>query len=315
MVSSGRSGNQSNTGVVECPPEFSRARWDCAGRGTLVRMRMLWRRRACFRRSHWLDSRSGSSAALIPELEEFNLHPGWIVLGECLRSGFYALFLCFPIAAFLTHESPRSRDDRLVITLAALGATFLLVGLRLLVPSGPELWHPSHSETGVAVVMTLGGVALALAQRQFAGFEVLVLPSRSSTRGERAVSMGPPSDLSGGTAHDPGGDGRGTAGSATAGRGRRRGSSADPDPRRRAPAPLDIPWIRQVCSRHSLSARPTAVVSGEAPGPERAGGRSLNGPGDLMPSKDWPWIGTLRTQAITSRRTNRMAPTAAAAVR
>jgi len=100
--------------------------------------------------------------ALVAELQELNLHPGWIVLGECLRSVLYALFLCVPIAAFLTHEPPRSRDSSPVVTCAAVAATFLLAGLGLLVPSGPQLWRTSSVVVGSALAITLVGVALAV---------------------------------------------------------------------------------------------------------------------------------------------------------
>ena len=159
MVSTGSSGNQSNTVVAGAPPTAPAPEHEGATRGTLGRIRNLVTSRllpalALAVLVLW------QLAALVPELEEFNLRPGWIVLGECLRSALYALFLCFPIAAFLTHETPRSRDSRPLMTGAALGATFLLVGLRLLVPGGPEIWHASHSVIGIAVALTLGGVGL-----------------------------------------------------------------------------------------------------------------------------------------------------------
>jgi len=161
MASTGSLGNQSNTVVVNAPPESASSKSRSAIHGTLSRIRILLT-------SRYLPALALAGlvlwqlAALVPELEEFNLHPGWMVLGECLRSALYALFLCFPIAAFLTHESPRSRDNRLLMTCAALGATFLLVGLRLLAPGGPEIWHASHAVIGFAVALTLGGVGLAL---------------------------------------------------------------------------------------------------------------------------------------------------------
>ena len=162
MVSTGSSGNQSNAVLVDATPTSAAATGGSVRSGTLSRIRSLLTSRllpaiALAGLVFW------QLAALVPELEEFNLHPGWIVLGECLRGALYALFLCFPIAAFLTHESPRSRDNRLLMTCAALGATFLLVGLRLFVPGGPEIWHPSNSVIGIAVALTLGGVGLALA--------------------------------------------------------------------------------------------------------------------------------------------------------
>jgi len=161
MVTTGSSGNRSNTVVVNAPPASRSPTGRSAIHGTLSRMRILVT-------SRYLPALALAGlvlwqlAALFPELEEFNLHPGWMVLGECLRSALYALFLCFPIAAFLTQESPRSRDNRLLMTGAALGATFLLVALRLLAPSGPEIWHASHALIGCAVALTLGGVVLAL---------------------------------------------------------------------------------------------------------------------------------------------------------
>ena len=100
---------------------------------------------------------------LVSQLQELNAHPGWLVLGVCLRSVLYALFLCFPIAAFLTHEPPHSRDSRLLVTSAAVAATFLLTGLDLLAPSGPELWRSSPTVVAIALALTLIGVSMAVA--------------------------------------------------------------------------------------------------------------------------------------------------------
>lgn len=101
--------------------------------------------------------------ALISQLQELNAHPGFLVFGVCLRSVLYALFLCFPIAAFLTREPPRSRDGRLLVTSAAVAATFLLAGLGLLVPGGPELWRSSPTVVAIALALTLIGVSMAVA--------------------------------------------------------------------------------------------------------------------------------------------------------
>ena len=185
VVSTGSSGNRSNTIMVSAPPTSPAVTDGSVTLGTLSRVRILVA-------SRFLPALALAGlvlwqlVALVPELEEFNRHPGWMVLGECLRSTLYALFLCFPIAAFLTHESPRSRDNRLWITCAALGATFLLVGLRLFVPGGPELWHASQLAVGSAIVLTLGGVGLALASANSLG------PSFSfGPQGRALVMRGP----------------------------------------------------------------------------------------------------------------------------
>ena len=168
VVSAGILGNQSNTGMVNTSPTSSAVATQPVTHGTLVRIRRVLTSRllpVCALAGLVL----WQLAALVPELEEFNLHPGWTMLGECLRSALYALFLCFPIAAFLTHGPPRSSDARLRMTCAALCATFLLVGLRLLVPGGPEVWHAPHLVIGLAIVLTLGGVGLALASANALG--------------------------------------------------------------------------------------------------------------------------------------------------
>ena len=185
MVSTGSSGNRSNTVVVDAPPTSTAVTNGSVTNGTLSRMGTLLTSRilpalALAGLVLW------QFAALVPELEEFNLHPGWMVLGECLRSALYALFLCFPIAAFLTHESPRSSDNRLLITCAALGATFLLVGLRLFVPSGPEIWHASPLVIELAIALTLGGVGLALASANSLGSSFSFVP-----QGRALVVRGP----------------------------------------------------------------------------------------------------------------------------
>ncbi len=107
--------------------------------------------------------------ALASELRQLNAHPGWIVLGECARSVLYALFLCFPIAAFLTHEPPLSRDPRLLVTCAAITATFLLPALGLLAPDGPVLWQTTPELLCVAIGLSLIGVGLAVVSAQSLG--------------------------------------------------------------------------------------------------------------------------------------------------
>jgi protein-S-isoprenylcysteine O-methyltransferase Ste14 len=101
--------------------------------------------------------------SLVPALRGLNAHPGWTMVGVCLRSVLYALFLCFPIAAFLTHEPPRTRDGRLRVECAAIASTFLLAGLGLLAPGGPVLWRSSPVVVGIALAATLAGVTLAVA--------------------------------------------------------------------------------------------------------------------------------------------------------
>ena len=168
MMSKGGLGNQNNT-VMVGPP---------ARPGTI--MDRATTPRVLGRVRHLLTSRLFPAlalaglvlwqvGALVSELQELNVRPGWTVLGECLRSVLYAVFLCFPIAAFLTHEPPRSRDGRLLVTGAAVAATFLLAGLGLLAPSGPELWRTSSAVVGIALAITLVGVALAVASAQSLG--------------------------------------------------------------------------------------------------------------------------------------------------
>jgi protein-S-isoprenylcysteine O-methyltransferase Ste14 len=124
--------------------------------------------------------------ALIAELQELNIHPGWIVLGECLRSVLYALFLCFPIAAFLTHGPPRSQDGRPLVMCAAVAATFLLAGLGLLVPSGAQLWRASSVVVGIALTITLVGVGLAVGSANALGDSFSFVP-----QGRALVVRGP----------------------------------------------------------------------------------------------------------------------------
>ena len=113
-------------------------------------------------------------------------------------------------------------------------------------------------------------------QCQLARVLVFLCPTGPGPRGERTVSMGSPSDLPGGIDHDPGSDRCGTAGGASPRCDRRWGTTGDPDPRRRTLASFNISGIWQVCGCDSISASSTSLESGEAPGPERTGGRSLN---------------------------------------
>lgn len=130
--------------------------------------RVLGRVRRCFT-SRLLPAAALSGlvlwqlGSLVPALRGLDAHPGWTVLGMCLRSVLYALFLCLPIAAFLTHEPPRTRDGRLLVECAAIASTFLLAGLGLLAPGGPVLWRSSPIVVGIALAATLAGVTLAVA--------------------------------------------------------------------------------------------------------------------------------------------------------
>ena len=162
MMSKCGVGNRSNTLLIETPTRSV----TIADRSTI---RRVLERVRCLLTSRLLPAIALAGlvfwqlGALVSELQKLNVRPGWTVLGECLRSMLYALFLCFPIAAFLTHAPPRSRDSRLLVTSAAVVATFLLAGLGLLVPGGPQLWRTSSAVVGVALAITLIGVALALA--------------------------------------------------------------------------------------------------------------------------------------------------------
>lgn len=161
MVSQDGLGNQSNSIMIGAPSRCSTTMDGAAPPRARRRGRHQWTSRllpaiALAGLAMW------QVGTLLSELQEFSLHPGWIVLGECLRSILYVLFLCFPIAAFLTHEPPRSRDGRLVVTCAAVTASFLLAGLALLVPGGPEFWHPPPHLMEIALTVTLMGVALAV---------------------------------------------------------------------------------------------------------------------------------------------------------
>jgi protein-S-isoprenylcysteine O-methyltransferase Ste14 len=168
MMSKGGLGNQSNTVMIETPTRSVTIVDHSTIHRVLERVRRLLMSRllpaiALAGLVFW------QLGALVSELQALNVRPGWTVLGECLRSMLYALFLCFPIAAFLTHEPPRSRDGRFLVTCAAVAATFLLAGLGLLVPGGPKLWHTSSAVVGIALAITLIGVALAVASAHSLG--------------------------------------------------------------------------------------------------------------------------------------------------
>jgi len=168
MTSEGGLGNQSNTVMIEAPTRSGTSVDHTSTHRVLEPVRHLLTSRLlpAFALAGLVFWQLG---ALISELQELNAYPGWTVLGECLRSVLYAIFLCIPIAAFLTHEPPRSRDGRLLVTCAAVAATFLLAGLGLLVPSGPELWRTSPAVLGIALAVTLIGVALAVASAHSLG--------------------------------------------------------------------------------------------------------------------------------------------------
>jgi protein-S-isoprenylcysteine O-methyltransferase Ste14 len=90
-------------------------------------------------------------------------HPSGTVIVACIRAGLYTVFLSIPVAAFLAHDPPVAQDDRPHIRGAALVATFLLIALGLLAPSGPRLLSLNALTETVALVVTLVGVAFAVA--------------------------------------------------------------------------------------------------------------------------------------------------------
>ena len=168
MLSEGVLGNQSTTLMVEASTRATVSRNTSAARRIAGRVGWLLTYRL-------LPAAALSGLvlwqlmALVSELQQLNVHPGWVVLGECVRSALYVLFLCFPVAAFLTHEPPRSRDGRVLVTCAAIAASFLLAGVGLLVPGGPQLWRPSPELVSTALALTLAGVALAVVSAQALG--------------------------------------------------------------------------------------------------------------------------------------------------
>jgi protein-S-isoprenylcysteine O-methyltransferase Ste14 len=89
-------------------------------------------------------------------------HPSGAVVIGCLRGSLYAVFLSIPVAAFLLHDPPVAYDGRLLVRAAALVATFLLIVLGILAPSGPLLLSVSARVETAALVMTLVGVAFAV---------------------------------------------------------------------------------------------------------------------------------------------------------
>jgi protein-S-isoprenylcysteine O-methyltransferase Ste14 len=113
---------------------------------------------------------------LVSKLQDFDVHPGWMRFAVCLRSALYALFLCFPIAALLTHERPSSRDERLLMRCVAVAATFFLAGSGLLVPGGLELWHASQTVIGISVAVTLVGVGFAILSVNSLGSSFSIAP-------------------------------------------------------------------------------------------------------------------------------------------
>jgi protein-S-isoprenylcysteine O-methyltransferase Ste14 len=80
-----------------------------------------------------------------------------------LRGGLYTVFLSIPVAAFLLQDPPVADDDRVLIRAAALVATFLLILLGILAPSGPRLSSVSVGVESAALVASMLGAAFAVA--------------------------------------------------------------------------------------------------------------------------------------------------------
>jgi protein-S-isoprenylcysteine O-methyltransferase Ste14 len=88
--------------------------------------------------------------------------PTWAGALGCLRAGLYEVFLSVPTIAFLRHDPPSRRDDRIQIRAAAVVATFLLVTLGVLAPAGPVLFQTPVSLATASFAVTLVGATLAV---------------------------------------------------------------------------------------------------------------------------------------------------------
>jgi protein-S-isoprenylcysteine O-methyltransferase Ste14 len=100
--------------------------------------------------------------ALSRDLSLLSAHPSWSIAIGCLRYALYAIFLSAPAVVFLVHGPPSASDDRIVIRVAAILASFLLILLGLLVPSGPMLFKVPLTIETAALMTTLIGAALAV---------------------------------------------------------------------------------------------------------------------------------------------------------
>ena len=88
-------------------------------------------------------------------------HPRPAAVIGFLRGGLYAVFLSIPVAAFRLQDPPVAKDDRLLVRAAALVATFLLILLGILGPSGPRLLSVSVEVESAALVVMMLGAAFA----------------------------------------------------------------------------------------------------------------------------------------------------------
>ncbi|MCU1490150.1 MAG: hypothetical protein JWM85_1555 [Acidimicrobiaceae bacterium] len=101
--------------------------------------------------------------ALGRDLSFFAHHPGWVVALFVLRGSLYVIFLAVPTAVLvLDARPPLARDDTVFAHGAAMVASFLLVGLGALVPSGPALFRVPTSVAWAALVITVLGAVLAV---------------------------------------------------------------------------------------------------------------------------------------------------------
>ncbi len=102
-------------------------------------------------------------ADLAHALQLLAREPNWTIAAQCARGTNYALFLCLAIAALLAQPPALVREDRRVVKITAVTATFLLTGLGLLAPQGVLLFHPSPAAILVASWASVAGAVLAIA--------------------------------------------------------------------------------------------------------------------------------------------------------
>lgn len=110
--------------------------------------------------------------------------PGLLTDALLLRGVLYAAFVLAGAVTLATNAGPNARDDRRVVIVISLMASFLMVAANM-APVGPTLWSgPAHlAEAGVAI--TVVGAALALAAFVSLGRSFSVIPEARelATRG------------------------------------------------------------------------------------------------------------------------------------
>jgi protein-S-isoprenylcysteine O-methyltransferase Ste14 len=103
------------------------------------------------------------------------VNPNWLIAVDVMREIVYGAFMFGAAIILLTSKVPRRRDRRARVFAAAMGASFLLVGVGLL-PPGPLAWEPTVRTFQIGLLSAAAGASVAAAALVSLGSSFSIVP-------------------------------------------------------------------------------------------------------------------------------------------